>query len=102
MEHEKGCTAMTQNWRVRLEVFGKVQGVFYRASTRDKARELGLSGWVRNRRDGSVEAVVEGGKDKVEALVEWTREGPPQARVDGVEVTQEEYVGDFSIFEVRR
>ncbi len=93
---------MARQRRVRLEIYGKVQGVFYRASTREKARSLGLSGWVRNRRDGSVEAVVEGATQDVDALVEWTHSGPPHARVDRVEVTRQDYVGEFSGFEVRR
>ncbi len=93
---------MKSDTRVRLEIFGRVQGVFFRASTRKQATKLGLFGWVRNRSDGSVEAVAEGPREKVEALVEWAKSGPKLARVDNLEVHQEEVSGDFDEFEVRR
>jgi acylphosphatase len=67
-------------------VRGLVQGVFYRASTVDRASELGLVGWVRNCPDGSVELEAEGPGERVEELVAWCRRGPPGARVTGVEV----------------
>ncbi len=66
-------------------VFGRVQGVWYRGSTRDRARQLGLSGWVRNREDGSVEAVACGAPESIEAFKSWLQEGPSAARVDRVE-----------------
>lgn len=90
--------------RVRLEIFGRVQGVFYRASTREKAQGLGLSGWVQNRPDGSVEAVVEGPRDDVQTLIEWTHEGPPHASVDAVDVASDEEVAgrEFNAFQIRR
>ena len=65
---------------------GRVQGVFFRDTCRRKARSAGVSGWVRNRPDGRVEAVFEGPPGAVEALVAWCREGPPQAVVEGVEI----------------
>ncbi|WP_340315667.1 acylphosphatase [Rhizorhabdus argentea] len=68
----------------RIHIKGKVQGVWYRGWTVDQANELGLDGWVRNRLDGSVEAVVAGPADKVEALIARCHEGPPAARVDKV------------------
>lgn len=70
---------------VRLTVVGLVQGVGYRASLCERARRLGLSGWVRNRADGSVEAVVHGPLDRVEELVCWAGRGPPASRVDRLE-----------------
>jgi len=70
----------------RIHVKGKVQGVWYRGWTIDQANELGLDGWVRNRIDGSVEAVVAGPADKVEALIVRCHAGPPAARVDKVTV----------------
>jgi len=69
-----------------VRVRGLVQGVFYRASTCDRARELGLVGWVRNRADGSVELEAEGPAERIEQLVAWCRSGPPGARVSGVDV----------------
>ena len=67
-------------------VRGRVQGVSFRASLAEEARRLGLAGWVRNRRDGSVEFVAGGRSADVEALLAWARRGPPAARVDELEV----------------
>lgn len=69
-----------------LLVRGRVQGVSYRANAQNEAVRLGLSGWVRNRLDGSVEAVVSGAQGDVEAFIDWARKGPPTARVVDVEV----------------
>ncbi|MFB6270758.1 MAG: acylphosphatase [Halobacterium sp.] len=71
--------------RARVLVSGKVQGVYFRANTREQATERGVDGWVRNLRDGRVEAVFEGDEDDVEALVEWCHEGSPAARVEDVD-----------------
>jgi acylphosphatase len=71
--------------KVRFVVSGTVQGVFYRAWTEDRARALGLKGWVRNLRDGTVEVVAGGGEEAVERLGHDLHEGPPAARVTGVE-----------------
>ncbi|MFP4115966.1 MAG: acylphosphatase [Candidatus Aenigmatarchaeota archaeon] len=81
---------------VRAHVFisGRVQGVTFRASTRRKAEELGVSGWVKNLSDGRVEAVFEGEKETVEEIVEWCHKGPSLAKVDGVEVGREEPRGE--------
>jgi acylphosphatase len=70
----------------RLIVHGRVQGVWYRGWAVDEARALGLSGWVRNRRDGSVEMLLEGGEEAVAAMIERCHVGPPAARVDRIEV----------------
>jgi acylphosphatase len=80
-------------------VAGRVQGVFFRVETADRARSLGLAGSVRNRPDGAVEAVFEGNEDRVDALVRWCERGPAGARVDTVNVELEEPVGErgFSI-----
>ena len=75
--------------RRRLVVTGKVQGVFYRAWFAGQAESLGLAGWVRNRADGSVEAVVEGAAERVEQAIERARQGSPASRVDGVQATEE-------------
>ncbi|HYJ83521.1 MAG TPA: acylphosphatase [Allosphingosinicella sp.] len=69
----------------RVRIYGRVQGVFFRNWTADKARALGVSGWVRNRLDGSVELVAYGDDAAIEALVAACRTGPPAARVDRVE-----------------
>jgi acylphosphatase len=76
--------------RRRVRVTGRVQGVWFRDSTRAMAAEHGLAGWVRNRSDGSVEAVFEGPKEAVLAAVAWCSIGPPRARVDGITVLDEE------------
>ena len=79
--------------RAHVIVRGQVQGVFFRAETRDRARSLGLSGWVRNNHDGTVEAVFEGPAERVESVVSWCRRGPAGAEVEDVEVLWEEPVG---------
>jgi acylphosphatase len=80
---------------VRLRILGRVQCVWYRGWAIDRARELGLSGWVRNRRDGSVEALLCGSESAVRAMIEQCRQGPPAARVERViEEPVEERVGD--------
>ena len=82
-------------------VSGKVQGVYFRANTREQARERGVDGWVRNLRDGRVEAVFEGPEDDVEAMVEWCHEGSPAARVDDVDAEYGDPEG-LGGFEIRR
>ena len=84
----------------RVRVSGRVQGVFFRAWTRDEARSLKVSGWVRNCSDGSVEAHVEGKEDLVDQLIDRLREGPPHARVDQVAVVDAALEG-LTTFEVR-
>lgn len=86
--------------RKRVVVQGRVQGVFFRDSTRRQASSRGLAGWVTNRSDGAVEAVFEGEPDAVESLVRFMREGPRGAEVSDVEVSDEEPEG-ISGFEVR-
>lgn len=81
----------------RLLIHGLVQGVNFRESMRMEAARLGVKGWVRNRRDGTVEAVVDGSAEALEAIIAWTRRGPPGARVSRVEVTPE--TGTFSGFD---
>ena len=86
---------------MHLIIHGFVQGVFYRASTRDTALMLGLKGWVRNLPDGNVEAVFEGPIDKLQKAVEWCLEGPPGARVTKIDQKWADYSGEFSGFEVK-
>ena len=84
---------------LELRVHGRVQGVGYRAALVAQARRLGVCGWVRNRRDGSVQAVLAGPGDAVQQLVQWARRGPPAAVVDGVGLQAAD--GEFSTFELR-
>lgn len=86
--------------RAHVYVQGKVQGVFFRASTRDKAVDLGVTGWVKNRSDGSVEAVFEGTKELVDKILTWCRKGPSGAFVQQIEVCWEDYTGNFDEFMV--
>lgn len=86
--------------RRHVVISGEVQGVSFRDATREEAQGAGVAGWVRNRDDGSVEAVFEGDADAVERLVEWCRSGPRSADVDGVEASEEDPQGE-SGFEVR-
>jgi acylphosphatase len=86
--------------RRRVIAYGRVQGVFFRDSTRRQAETTGVAGWVRNRSDGAVEAVFEGDDDAVSQIVDWVREGPGHADVERVEVTEEEPEG-ISDFHVR-
>lgn len=76
-----------------LVVRGRVQGVFYRASACQRAGELGVVGWVRNRGDGTVEMVVEGDDEAVASMVAWAGEGPSHAVVEGIDVTDAEATG---------
>ena len=87
--------------RRRIVIFGRVQGVNFRYYTRAAARELGASGWVRNLADGSVEAVIEGAPDVVDAVIAWCRKGAPASRVDDLKVYEESPTGDFADFDIR-
>jgi acylphosphatase len=92
---------MTDRTRAHVYVSGRVQGVFYRATTRDEASDRGVAGWVKNLDDGRVEAVFEGPADSVERLIEWCHEGSSRARVDEVAVKYGEPEG-LDGFEIRR
>ncbi len=83
----------------RIRVFGKVQGVFYRASTKTRAEELKLVGWVRNEPDGTVMLEVQGEEEKVDEMIEWCKEGPTYSRVDDVlyEVAEPKNRSSFEI-----
>ncbi len=86
--------------RRRVVVSGNVQGVFFRDSTEEEASSAGVAGWVRNRDDGTVEAVFEGEENDVQRMIEWCRSGPSQADVNDVDVSEEEPEG-LSGFQVR-
>jgi len=91
-----------KNTRVHLKITGRVQGVYYRAATVQQAQNLSLTGWVMNCRDGSVEAVAEGAKQKLEEFIAWCREGPAGARVTSVEIRWETAQNNFRAFTVNR
>jgi len=90
--------------RVRAHVWisGRVQGVFFRAHTKEVAEKLGLTGWVRNLPDGRVEAVFEGEEEAVKEAIEWCKRGPPLAKVEKVEVRYEDPTGEFRDFRIVR
>jgi acylphosphatase len=87
--------------RVHVFISGRVQGVFFRASTKEEADGLGITGWVRNVPDGRVEVVFEGDEVPVESMLSWCHRGPTGSRVSDVEVKREEYRGEFDTFSVR-
>ena len=87
--------------RAHVRVSGQVQGVFFRDSTRRKAEELGLAGWVKNLPDGKVEAVFEGPSQSVREMIRWCEEGPRHASVENVDTDFENTGGDLEGFEVR-
>lgn len=88
--------------RVHLRIIGLVQGVSYRASSRDEATRLGVKGWVRNLPNGDVESVAEAESEVIDRFVSWCRRGPNEARVESVLVTAATDFATFSSFEVRR
>lgn len=91
---------MVETRRAHVRIAGRVQGVFFRVETRDRARSLGLAGWVQNARDGSVEAAFEGPSARVESMLDWCRRGPALAEVENVSVAWETPRGE-SGFEIR-
>ena len=86
--------------RAHANITGRVQGVCFRMETCRAVEHLNLTGWVRNKRDGSVEAVFEGDAADVEAALDWCRKGPPLSRVDDIEVAWQGYTGAFSEFKI--
>jgi acylphosphatase len=86
--------------RMHVFVSGRVQGVFFRARTRETAQSLKLTGWVRNLYDGRVEAVFEGKDEDIEAMMEWCKKGPPYAIVKQVDASEEQSTGEFRDFQI--
>lgn len=86
--------------RIRAFVNGRVQGVCYRAETREKACSLGVCGWVRNLPGDRVEVLAEGEEQRVRELISWCRQGPPRSRVDMVEEFPETHTGEFNSFSI--
>jgi acylphosphatase len=86
--------------RARIIIEGRVQGVFFRHHTEEMAFKWGVKGWVKNRRDGRVEAVFEGDQERVDQIIQWCHRGPSEARVTKVYLTWEIYAGEFEDFSV--
>lgn len=87
--------------RIHLIVSGRVQGVYFRMNTVEQARRLGVTGWVRNRYDGSVEAVAEGEEEAIAEFEAWCRHGPRHALVTGIESSRSPWIGEFQGFDVQ-
>jgi len=92
---------MGEKARAHAVIRGRVQGVFFRMETQRAAEAFNVSGWVRNNRDGTVEAVFEGEKPDVEAMLSWCEKGAPRSRVDHVDVSWEAHSGTYSEFSIR-
>lgn len=88
--------------RACVNVTGHVQGVSFRYATYRQALILGAGGWVKNLPDGSVQVCIEGDAATVGQLLDWLHDGPPSARVDAVTIEHQDYIGEFSGFEIRR
>lgn len=86
--------------RIKIFVTGKVQGVFFRQTLKVTAKKNNVFGWVRNLDDGRVEAVLEGNEEKVSRVIEWAHRGPANARVEDVEIQNENFTGEFVKFDV--
>ena len=91
---------MDQNVRAHVIISGRVQGVFFRAETQKAARRIGVTGWVRNRPDGTVEAVFEGHAPRVDDVLDWCWNGSPMSKVSEVRVDWETYAGEYDTFSV--
>lgn len=87
--------------RYHLIISGRVQGVSYRVSAWEKARQLGLSGWVSNLRDGRVEMIIEGEQEQLDQMTDWAAEGPRFAKVSHIDLTEETAAADFADFQIR-
>ncbi len=86
--------------RIHVFVSGRVQGVYFRKSTKKKAKKLNVFGWVRNLSDGRVEAIFEGEENMVEQIIDWCKKGSVFAKVEDLEIIKEEYRGEFSGFAI--
>jgi acylphosphatase len=93
---------MRESARVHLKINGRVQGVYFRASTVEQARRLGLTGWVMNCADGSVEVIAEGTREQLDKLVSWCAIGPPGAQVQKIRTEWAESKNEFQGFLIKR
>ena len=85
---------------VHLLVFGKVQGVFFRSNLKKVCDNAGVMGWVRNKPDGSVEAILQGGEDGIRAVLDWSKQGPERAQVSRIETRESDYSSSMKGFEI--
>ena len=93
---------MGEKTRVHAIIEGRVQGVCFRMATQKTAQRIGVTGWVRNKSDGTVEAVFEGDQDAVESVLDWCRRGgPPSGRVDDMKLERQDYQAQFPGFNIR-
>jgi len=86
---------------VHVIVSGRVQGVWFRVNTKQKAEQLGVTGWVKNTHDGRVEAIFEGEESSIKEMIEWCHRGPPQAKIDNVEIDDQMPTNGFDGFSIR-
>ena len=86
---------------IHVIIYGRVQGVWFRASTKQKAEQLGINGWVRNTVDGNVEAIFEGEENSVNEMLNWCHHGPPMAEVEKVEVKNQNSTNGFNCFTIK-
>jgi acylphosphatase len=92
---------MTVNTQAHVIISGCVQGVFFRAETQRTAQQLGVTGWVRNLRDGTVEALFEGPSQAVQQAIDWCWQGSPMSKVRDVKIQMDEYKGSYEAFSIR-
>ena len=100
MGHSIRRNNMTQKIQIRAEITGRVQGVFFRARTKTEADRIGIKGWVRNRPDGTVEAIFEGDPETVSQMVDWCKKGPSLSRVDHVYIEALKNLSNFQTFDI--
>jgi acylphosphatase len=91
---------MEKKVRAHVIISGRVQGVFFRVETKRAADGFGVFGWVKNLRNGNVEALFEGDRDRVDAMLEWCKEGPAHAQVSDVKLDWQDYTGEFTAFDI--
>jgi len=92
---------MVMKTNVHVIISGRVQGVWFRSSTKQKAEQLGVTGWVKNTRDGCVEAIFEGEENNIKEIVEWCHRGPPLAKIERVEVKNQNITNGFDGFSIK-
>ncbi len=92
---------MPENARVLLKIYGRVQGVFFRDSAQKQAQALNLTGWVKNKSDGTVEILAEGNKEKLQEFINWCQQGSEKAQVSKIETDWQNYQAEFNDFLIK-